>query len=176
MDRRWLIGGLIASVGLNLFLLGIGLAVAVQRRHVEAMTPPASVLQAAEQLDPQDQAAFRRMLRQEGRRIAPDLKAARGARRDAARRMSAPAYDRAAVAADLDRARAAETRARAELEGAVLTFAQDLDQDERIALARALRRGLDTNRRALRGERRAQPPLDDRHPTAAPRGGPGGPS
>ena len=175
MDRRWLFGGLIASVGLNLFLLGIGLAVAVQRRHAEAMTPPASVLQAAEQLDPQDQGAFRRMLRQEGRRIAPELKAARGARRDAARKMSEPAYDRGSVAADLGKARAAETRARAELEDAVLTFAQDLDQDERIALARVLQRGLDTNRRALRGERRVRPPLDDRHPAAASRGAPADP-
>lgn len=154
MERRGLIIGLIVSVGLNLFLLGIGAAVLIQRRHAEAAQPPASVLQAAARLDPADQAAFRKMLRQEGKRLAPELKSARAARRDAARLMAAPRYDRAAVAADLDRARTAETHARAELESAVLTFAQDLDQDERAALARALKRGLDTDRRALRGERK----------------------
>jgi uncharacterized membrane protein len=160
MGRRWLLIALAVSVGLNLFLLGAGATVWVQRQRLAAPPAPASVLQAAEQLDPTDRAAFRKLLRREGRRISPDLKAARAARRDAARKLGEASYDRAAVAADLATARAAEARARGQLETAVLQFAEGLDQAERAALARAVKRGLDTNRRALRGQRdgrRAEP-------------------
>jgi uncharacterized membrane protein len=168
MERRWLIGGLVASVGLNLFLLGVGAAVLGQRHRAERMAPPASVLQVAARLDPKDQAAFRRLLRQQGRKIAPDLKMARLARRDAARLMAEPAYDRTAIAADLARAREAEGRARAQLEGAVVDFAQDLDADERATLAKALKRGLDANRRAMRRDRGARrDPLGSRRPASS---------
>jgi uncharacterized membrane protein len=154
MGRRWLLVALAVSVGLNLFLLGIGAAVWSERQRAALAQTPASVLQAAEQLAPGHRAAFRKLLRREGKRIAPDLRSARAARRDAARRLAEPNYDRAAVAADLAAARAAEGRARAHLETAVIEFAQDLDQAERATLAKALKRGLDTNRRALRAARR----------------------
>jgi uncharacterized membrane protein len=153
MGRRWLLVALAVSVGLNLFLLGVGATVWTQRQRLASPPAPASVMKAAEQLDPADRAAFRKLLRREGRRISPDLKAARAARRDAARKLADATYDRAAVAADLATARAAEARARAQLETAVLQFAEGLDQTERAALARAVKRGLDTNRRALRGGR-----------------------
>ena len=153
MGRRWLLIALAVSVGLNLFLLGVGATVWAQRQRLTTPPAPASVMRAAEQLDPADRAAFRKMLRREGRRISPDLKAARAARRDAARKLAEPTYDSPAAAADLATARAAEARARAQLETAVLQFAEGLDQTERAALARAVKRGLDTNRRALRGGR-----------------------
>jgi len=153
MDRRWLVGGLVASVGLNLFLIGAGASAFLHRRHDPAFMPPTSMIEAVRQLPPDHQKALRHVLRREGRQIAPDLKAARMARRDAARQFTEPQFDRSAVLADLQTAGAAEARARTELETAVVDFAQTLPQDERASLAVTIRRGLETDRRSLKGDR-----------------------
>jgi uncharacterized membrane protein len=156
MERRWLVGGLVASVGLNLFLLGVGATVLVRRPHAAAVQPPASMLEAVRQLPPDHQAAFAHVLRREGRQVAPDLKIARKARKDAAQHFSAEPFDSQAVLNDLATARAAEARARAELETAVVGFAQTLPQAERSALAVTIKRGLEADRRSLKGDRRGR--------------------
>ncbi|HEX8234199.1 MAG TPA: periplasmic heavy metal sensor [Caulobacteraceae bacterium] len=169
MAGRRLLIALVASLALNLFLLGAGAVALLLRPKADAAQwAPASVLAAAGRLEPKNRDAFRLMLRREGRDIAPDLKAARAARREAAAALAADPVRRADALAALDRARAAETRARASLETAVVDFAQQLTPPERQALSGVLRRGLDTKRRGLGGKReRADHNAPNRDPSLA---------
>lgn len=164
MRGRSLLVTLIASLALNLFLLGAGAAAFLLRPAADAaQSAPAGLLAAADRLQPDDREAFRLMLRREGKAIAPDLREARAARREAAAALSAETPDQVGALAALTRARAAELRARGRLESVVVQFAAPLPAPDRKALAATLRRGLDTKRRALAGERRGgeKPPISE---------------
>ncbi|MGZ8371085.1 MAG: periplasmic heavy metal sensor, partial [Caulobacteraceae bacterium] len=151
---RWWLGGLIVSVALNLFLLGVG-ATLLWRADTPPQHIPQPLVAAASQLDPQNQQPFLKLLRRESRKIAPDVRAARRARHEAARLVGAQGYDRAGAAAALARARTFEMRARADLEEAVLSFTETLSPRERAVLAGNLKRGFQPKRAELRERRRA---------------------
>ena len=137
---------LIASLALNLFLVGllIGVFMNGPRREHDERGPPRgqrSFWAAAEQLDPVDREAFHALLRQEAQEARPRMQVARSARREAASLMASEAYDPAAVRAALARARAEEFAVRDGLDQAIIAFSARLDAEERAAVGQAFRRG-----------------------------------
>ena len=144
MNGRRLKIGLLLSLGLNLFLIGlmVGGAFMSARSDAERRSRPrpAHYWAAAEKFDPADREAFREMMRREARENAPRLQALRQARRDARAAVTNEPYDPVAAGAALARAHREELALRAEVDAAVLEFARRLDTQERAALAEAMRR------------------------------------
>jgi len=145
---------LIASLALNLFLVGllIGVFLNGPRKLRDERGPPRSqrsFLAAAEQFDPADREAFRALLREQAQQARPRIEIARGARRQAAALMASDTYDPEAVRAALVQARSEEFAVRQSLDRAIVAFSARLDAQERAALGEALRRG----RREGRGAR-----------------------
>jgi uncharacterized membrane protein len=137
---------LIASLAVNLFLVGasVGGAVVAMRAFEDRVTPrtppPPPVMEAAKSLNDTNHARLREVMREAALDAAPDFKAARQARRRAVELAKAPTFDRDAVAAEIESARAAEIRGRRRLEGALLGFMTTLDAGERAKLAPVLQR------------------------------------
>jgi uncharacterized membrane protein len=102
---------------------------------------------------PEDQrAAYHEALRAEAMRVGPQLREARQIRRQAWARLAADPVDGGAITADLDRSRALETQARADVDHAILGFAVKLPAAERARLGQALAEP------PRRGRRGAGPP------------------
>ena len=167
MERRQLIVVLVASVVLNVFLVGAAVAYLMLGPKLgHASHAHAQAIAAAERLDPEHRQPYRQMLKQQGRAAKPLFREAKLARRDAASLFAAQTYDRAAVAAALDRSRRAEFQGRAQLENAMLDFAAGLTPRERAALAVTLRRGLVGKGRPPRDDRRRPGPTTGEPPPA----------
>ena len=155
MSTRWkiIIG---VSLALNLFLIGamagvivVGLKMFGEQAEMRRGRGPN--IGAAFQALPDDRRqAFREVMRAQALSAAPDFRAAGEARREAMRLMSAPTYDAAAVSAALDRARAADGRARARIDATLATRLSEFSPEERQLFARVMMRGPD-GRRGRRG-------------------------
>jgi uncharacterized membrane protein len=135
-----------------------------QRAFVRQKTPLAMI---ARDLDPAD----RDQLRQQMRSLAlgaamVDIRESRAARKHAADLAGAPNFDKAAIAAELEKARASENRARTLLENGLLEFMQSKPQATRAILAKML---------LGRGSMRMGGPGRGLHPDAPPPEGDGGP-
>ncbi len=132
------------SLALNVILLGGvgGAALTLWRlapvRAAQAGRQPLRM--AGDSLTPDRRRAFRAAIRQTNQGLVPVVQQARDARREAARLFIQPQFDRAAVIAALDRAKAADLEARTRLEGAIVDFAAPLSPQERASLAEGLRR------------------------------------
>lgn len=134
---KWLLA---ASVAVNLFLASAMLgATAWWFTATGANGPPQRGLRfAADALPAPEKAAFRQRLRDTRREAQPDLQAAREGRRELARLLAAPEFDRAAVQATAERTRKADLAARSHIEAAVMDFAATLPPASRSALADGL--------------------------------------
>ncbi len=138
---------LVASLVLNVFLVGaVAGAIIVRGRLAQMAAPPpprqpAGLMRGLQALAPDDRMAFRRAMRDRAATVEPILREARAARLQAVDEFARPTFDRAAALAALARAREAEGRARAQLEEGVVAFASGLPADKREALGLALRRG-----------------------------------
>lgn len=134
---------LVASLVLNLFLIGAGIGGAIYGQRLLhdrlAGRPPSLIAAAAKDLPPEVRARLREHMRSRALAVRPDFVAARAARAQAVELASAPKFDRAAVSAKLDEARTDETRARASLDAALLDFMQTLGSADRVHLAPVLR-------------------------------------
>ncbi|QBX37105.1 periplasmic heavy metal sensor [Brevundimonas sp. S30B] len=157
MTPRALKIALIASIGLNLFALAVGLVIWIGAQRAESQAEaerrggrqsPAMAL--IEQLEPAQQAPVRQALRASALAAKPDFEAARAARREAIARSAAPTFDQAGVQALLEESRLAEMRGRARLETGAVQVLSGLDQADRQALSPLLSR----NRN---GRRHSQP-------------------
>ncbi|NEX93839.1 periplasmic heavy metal sensor, partial [Caulobacter sp. 17J65-9] len=130
------------SLALNLFLIGVGLGGgAIAWKHWKdrpGAGPP--LFEAARSLPESEQKALRQSMRAVAMKARPDFEQARTARREAVRIAAAPTFDRAAVAAQLDRSREAEIRGRVVMEQGVLDVMAGLSPKDRAALAPALLR------------------------------------
>jgi uncharacterized membrane protein len=148
MSSRTLKVALIASLVLNLFLIGAGISAGIMlRQTLRDRTLATPLFVAARTLDPQTQARLRDHMRANALKAAPDFMEAREARRKAAALAAAPNFDQNAVMAELERADKAADRGRDKLQGAVLSFMKDLPAADRATLAPALK-GRDPWRRS----------------------------
>lgn len=138
---------LIISLTLNVFALGAlaGGAFVWLRAEREAPAGAAAIGGgrlglAGANLSPPQRRAFRQALRETRRASRPLIERSRESRAEAARLLTQPAVDQAAVKAALARARAADFALRARLEERVIAFGATLPQQEREALAEGLER------------------------------------
>lgn len=145
MKGRWLLTGLVVSLALNLFLVGLGVGALVfggGKRGAEAETVAprrAPMWMAGRGLSEAYRPAYRQVLMRATRETRADLMESRRLKRQAFDAMAATPYDARAVAADLERARALEFKTRTRLEQEIAAFAATLPPEERSALSEALR-------------------------------------
>jgi uncharacterized membrane protein len=143
MSRRGLLIALIASLAVNLFVLG-GLAGAALMGWPHPKSPPTAgpprLAAVGAALSPQQRADWEAILRESAQTSGPKMLEARQLRRDSWRGLTADKPDTQAVLAGLDRSRAIELQARAEMDRRVVGFAATLPADERRKLAEALSR------------------------------------
>jgi uncharacterized membrane protein len=147
MKGRWLLVGLVVSLALNLFLVGLGVGALVfgggAKRGPEAQSAAgprrAPMWMAGRGLSEAYRPAYREVLMRATRETRADLVESRRLKRRAFDAMAATPYDAKAVAADLERARTLEFKARTRLEQDVAAFAATLPPDERSALSESLR-------------------------------------
>ena len=145
-DRRLRVG-LIVSVILNVFLIGGiagGLAFWRLNPQVQAVAPaggaqPRRALRfAADGLAPEQRVAFLQTLRQVRRESLAQVREAQDHRRALVGLIGARDFDRAAVMAALDGARAADVAVRTRLETAVVDYAAGLSPADRAVLVQGL--------------------------------------
>jgi uncharacterized membrane protein len=143
---------LIASVILNVFLIGGGVGVLITGARIAppaaVKKPPPNIWIAAGALLPADRLRFRAMLRDHARAVQPELKAVRAARQEAAALIAEPTLDAKAISDALERARAGETAARSEFDQGFIGYLATMPQNERAALADAMVRAAPGNVRA----------------------------
>jgi len=147
MSGRWPLVALIASLALNLFLLGAGATVLVLGGRW-LHTPPVQrsiPRRAAAALTPDHQAVFLALLREEGKSVRGDNQSARRLRVDAWGSLGDANLDPAAVKASLARANAMNDASRAKVEAAIIDFATPLPTSERAAFGQAMRRAILAN-------------------------------
>lgn len=148
MKGRGLLVGLLVSLALNLFLVGLGVGAwalgprLVQPAPVVAQGGGRAILPLwamGRALSPQHRPAFNAVLREALAAGRGDIREAREIRRRAFDSMASDAFDAVKVSADLDRARDLEVGARARLERDIVSFSATLPPEERARLAEAMR-------------------------------------
>jgi uncharacterized membrane protein len=142
MNRSTVI--LIASVALNVFLIGVGIGVVVTGAKITSpgavRNKPPNIWMAAQALPQPDRFKFRGMLRERAAAVQPQLKSVRAARLEAAALMAEPTFDPDATGDALERARNGEAAARAEFDQAFIAYLTGMPRSERAALADAMAR------------------------------------
>lgn len=137
---------LIVSLTLNVFIFGAVAGGAFM--WTRADDPPAlaqrqsggGLRQAGGLLPDEQRRAFRQALRGVRQQSAALIEQGREGRQEAARLLSEPTVDQAAVNAALSRARAADIALRARLEDRIVTFAATLPAEQRRTFVDALQR------------------------------------
>lgn len=177
MNGRGLLFGLIGSLALNLFLVGMGAGAWVLAPRLMQPVPaasqgqgrPAPLWASARALSPEYRPALNAVLRAAAADSIAGVREARTIRRRAYDAMASDQFDAVAVNADLDRARALELAARARLERDIVTYSATLPREERTRLAKAMRAILDraTNARFRRRLDAGQPGGDPVQPAPA---------
>lgn len=127
------VAGFLAGAAYNSF------RAAEEGKHITAAGP--TVWALSEQLGAEDRAVLQAVLRNQGESLGPTLAEVRQARREAITKLAAPQYDGAGVASALARARAGETKARAQVDAALLELMPKLKSEDRATIADAVVRG-----------------------------------
>ncbi|WP_340646834.1 periplasmic heavy metal sensor [Phenylobacterium sp.] len=145
-SQRTLTLALIASVALNLFVIGTvvgGILVAQRFRDAApaANRPRQPLWTAADALPPEHRRAYRQLLRGEAGGVGGQMRQARQARREAWTGLGADPLDGPAISKRLSEARSLEMTARGGVEDRIVTFAATLPPKERAELAKGLARG-----------------------------------
>lgn len=143
-SQRTLTLALVASVALNLFVIGAVVGVMVLGHRVReahgANRPRQPLWSAADTLPPEHQRAYRQLLRGEAGRVGGQMRQARQARREAWDDLGGEPLDGRAISRRLKEARALEMTARGGVEDRIVAFAATLPSAERAELARGLAR------------------------------------
>lgn len=142
MSRRTLLILLFVSLAVNLFVIGamagaalLGARTADRHRPLHMGGP---MMAAGHTLGERDRAAFRAALHEQAAVAGAQLRESRQLRRSAWLRLGDEPVDQAAILRDLDRARALEMQARAQVDRRVLAFGAGLPRDERARFGEAL--------------------------------------
>lgn len=144
MSRRGLLIALLASLAINLFVLGglvgAGMMGLLRPHGPPAMGPPPRLAALGVALSPAHREAWQTTIRQTVQGSFPKLRQAHMLRKQAWQGLATDPVNPQAALATLDQARALEFQARAEMDRAVLGFAATLPADERRKLSEALGR------------------------------------
>ncbi|MFZ3004552.1 MAG: periplasmic heavy metal sensor, partial [Phenylobacterium sp.] len=135
-SQRTLTLALVASVAVNLFVIGAVVGVVVlghrMREAVGGVNRPRQPLwSAADTLPPEHQRAYRQLLRGQADPVGGQIRQARQARRDAWGDLGAEPLNGPAVSRRLAEARALEMTARGGVEDRIVAFAATLPPAER---------------------------------------------
>jgi len=157
VSRRTLYIVLFASLAVNLFAVGLGAGAFFFGERLRPHHPPPfrggpPMMAAAAALPDNSRAAYREAISAEALAVRPKLRDARQLRHDAWMKLAADSVDADTVAADLDRARALESEARAAIDRRVVDFAARLPAAERAPFAQALAMPPQRRGRGGRGE------------------------
>jgi uncharacterized membrane protein len=148
LTGRGVLIGLVVSVALNLFLVGLGVGAWMLGPR---LMPPAPVVVQGQgrpalplwalgrSLSPAHRPAFNAVLRKSLLATVGDIREARKIKREAFDAMGGDSFDAAQVSAQLARARALEFGARERVENDVMAFTATLPAEERANLAEAMR-------------------------------------
>ena len=178
MKGRGLIIGLLASLALNLFLVGLG--VGAWALGPRLMQPTPVVIQGrgraalplwalGRSLSPAYRPAFNAVLRKALTSSAGDLREARTIKRKAFDSLGGGQINVAAITADLDRARQLEFGARLNVEHDVIAYAATLPANERANLSEAMRAAMDRQiSRRFQNQWERQAPQDAAAPPPRP--------
>lgn len=146
MKGRWTLVALIASVALNLFLLGAGAAVVVigakvahQRAQMAATRPLPALRRAAMALPADQRRTFVGAVRTAAQSQRANNQQARALRDEAWTSLGGATVDTAAIKAKLGQARTIETGVREKIEDALVDTTAALPQAQRAAVGAALR-------------------------------------
>jgi uncharacterized membrane protein len=143
MRQRWLIVGLVASVALNLFLIGAGAgAIALAMRLAREGARPAAVVLATQHLPQPSRGAIRNMLRGVRDQVRADAGRSRALRLQAWSAIAAAKPDAAAIKQTLAQSRQIDIAVRAKVEDSIVDFAATLSPADRTALAAGFRQEL----------------------------------
>jgi uncharacterized membrane protein len=130
---RWLLGALIASLAVNLVVVGL-VAGALWRFHAPVWTGPApSLLGYANALGPDRHKQLWQETASERRELRPLRHELRAARETAIKALAAVPYDRQAFITAQDALADAETRMRHAMQGLYLKLADSMTTEERLA-------------------------------------------
>jgi uncharacterized membrane protein len=136
--------GLVASVALNVFLVGVGGAMIVLSARVDSIGPAtrSPLKAAAASLTATHRTAFLDLLRTQGKIAQTYNQQAHKLRDEAWRSLSASKFDPADAEARLAQARGLNLQARGTVEAAVIRFAAALPAGERADFGESMRRTL----------------------------------
>ena len=144
MASRWLILGLVASVALNLFLIGAAAGVIAlgtrMARETGARQGPLVI--ATRDLPQQDRRRFRQMLVAARAKVAADTEQSRDLRLSAWGAIADAKPDVAAIKAKLAQSRQLDIGVRSKVEEEIVDYAAALPQDDRTVFADGMRRVL----------------------------------
>jgi len=142
MPGRWKIIALIASVALNVFLIGAAAGVIALGARMAHERPRPMLRRAAMSLAAPYRRAFLVALRDRGQSVRAPVLAARALRRSTWASMSAASFDPAVAKIQLRQARLMDADSRAAVEDGVVDFAAGLPPGERAKLGTALVRSM----------------------------------
>ena len=144
---RWLLPtALFVSLALNVFVVGafVGLHMGGGRSEPVAasgdLRPRNPLAAAVRQLSPEQQAAWRAQMAQQGPTFGPRLREARQLARRTLASLGDEPFDADAKLAALKQARAVEAEGRLEMDRRIVTFAATLPADDRARFGEALAR------------------------------------
>jgi len=147
MRGRWLVIGLVASIALNLFLIGAGagvIALGMRMARETAAGPPRSVglILASEGLPQPDRRNFRLMLHDVRNEVRADSDRSLAMRRDAWGALADPKPDAAAIEQKLEQTRQIDVGVRAHVEQRIVDYAIRMPAADRAIFAAGMRRVL----------------------------------
>jgi uncharacterized membrane protein len=145
MRPRWLVIGLVASLALNLFLIGAGagvIALGVRMAKAQPPRPVGALFWATEGLPQPDRRAMRMMLRDLREQVKGDTDRSAALRIDAWNGLAAPTPDTAAINQKLAESRQIDIAVRARVEQSLVDYAVRLPPADRAILAAGMRQVL----------------------------------
>jgi uncharacterized membrane protein len=147
MRTRWLTVGLIASIVLNLFLIGAGAGVIALGVRMAHETPagarrPGALVTATEGLPQPDRRNMRLMMRDVLLQVKPDSDRSLALRRAAWGALADPQPDAAAINQKLAESRQADIAVRTRVEQSIVDYAARMPPADRAIFAAGMRRAL----------------------------------
>jgi len=145
MRSGWLIGALVASLALNLFVIGAGAGVWVLAAGLARQSPgarPGALFWATDDLPQPDRRQMRRFLKDVRDQARPDAAQSLALRAAAWRALGDAKPDAAAVKQQLARGRQIDVAIRTEAEAKIVDYAVRLPPSDRAIFAAGMQRQL----------------------------------